>query len=59
MRTLTLREKRLLVLLGAIFGLVVAYVGGIQLFGAELGGPCVDSYSCRGFIVGGDRKSVV
>jgi hypothetical protein len=52
MRTLTHRERRLLVLLGVISGLVVAYVGGIQLFGAGLGGPCADSYGCRGFIVG-------
>ncbi len=33
--------------------LAVGLVAVLNLLGAPLGAPCADSYSCRGFLVGG------
>lgn len=33
--------------------LVVGIVGLIQVTGGEIGAPCRDSYSCKGFLIGG------
>jgi hypothetical protein len=39
--------------LGGVALAAVALVGAIQVFGGPVGAPCRDSYSCRGFLVGG------
>jgi hypothetical protein len=41
------------VLLTAVFGLAMLGVGAIQIWGRRMGQPCADSYSCRGFLIGG------
>jgi hypothetical protein len=50
---LTRRERALVRLLGAVFLIAVTFVGAIQIFGGGIGAPCRDSYSCRGFLIGG------
>ena len=50
---MTTRERRLLGVLVAVVATVALYVGAIQVFGGDLGAPCRDSYSCKGFLVGG------
>jgi hypothetical protein len=50
---ITRRERRLLGALGAVVATIAIAVAGIQIFGAEMGAPCADSHSCRGFLVGG------
>ena len=37
----------------AVVILVVGFVAAVQVFGNPLGGPCHDSYSCQGFLIGG------
>jgi len=41
-----------LALAGVVF-LVCVTVGAIQVFGRDFGEPCADSYSCKGFLLGG------
>ena len=50
---ITHRERTLLGLLASVAALVVIGIVAIQIFGARVGAPCADSYSCRGFLVGG------
>jgi hypothetical protein len=52
-KVLTSRERRLLLVLVGVFSAAVCLVGAIQIFGGGIGAPCRDSYSCRGFLVGG------
>jgi hypothetical protein len=50
---MTHRERKLLHLLVAVAALAAIAVGSIQIFGGRIGDRCADSYSCRGFLVGG------
>ncbi len=50
---ITSRERNLLRLLASVAALVVIGIAAIQLLGGTIGAPCADSYSCRGFLVGG------
>lgn len=50
---ITRRERRLLSVLGVVVVTLAVAVAGIQIFGGAMGAPCADSYSCRGFLVGG------
>ncbi len=40
-----------------VLGIVIAALWGglvwIWIFGAQMGAPCADSYSCHGFLLGG------
>ena len=36
-----------------------AVVVGINIFGNDFGAPCADSYSCKGFLLGGAECVVV
>lgn len=31
----------------------LCFVGAVQVFGGAMGASCVDSYGCKGFLVGG------
>ena len=33
--------------------LVTVFVIGVQFFGGSMGSPCIDSFSCRGFLIAG------
>ena len=46
-------RRWLLYALAAVVALDLLVVGVIQLTGGDIGAPCADSYSCRGFLVGG------
>lgn len=46
-------RRWLLVVLAAVILLAVAAVVAINVFGADMGEACADSYGCRGFLVGG------
>lgn len=50
---MTRRERRLLQILGGVIVALSALLLLIRLFGADTGAPCADSYSCRGFLIGG------
>ena len=50
---MTKRVRILLVLLALVIAGVMALVTAIQIWGQPLGGPCADSYSCKGFLIGG------
>src|SRR5260221_4499767 len=52
---MTRRERGLLGVLLVLIAVVVAGIGWIQIFGARMGQACVDSYSCRGFLIGGSE----
>ena len=39
--------------LAAVVILVCSGIGANQLLGRDMGEPCVDSYSCKGFLLGG------
>lgn len=50
---MTGRERALLASLVGVVGLVGGFVGWRQYVGALAGERCADSYSCRGFLLGG------
>jgi hypothetical protein len=54
-RKITRRERKLLWLLGSIAALAAIGIAAMQIFGGEIGAACADSYSCRGFLVGGSE----
>lgn len=39
--------------LGSVVVLLVALIAAINIWGNEFGEPCADSYSCKGFLLGG------
>ena len=49
----------LLAVLAVTVVLAVGTVATIQVVGGGPGAPCVDSYSCRGFLIGGAECVVV
>ena len=53
MRPLNRRERSLAVILAGVALVAGATVGTIQVIGGPIGAPCADSYSCRGFLIGG------
>src|SRR4051812_45416183 len=53
MPAMTHRERRLFQLLAGVVTVAVVGIGVIQIRGGVMGGPCADSYSCRGFLIGG------
>ena len=46
-------RRKLLIVLALVAGLAVLFVAGVQVTGGPMGAPCVDSYSCKGFLIGG------
>ncbi len=50
---MTVRERRLLGLLLTVVLLIGSFIGYRQFEGAAEGERCADSYSCRGFLLGG------
>jgi len=52
-------RRSLLVLLAATVAFAVGVVATIQVVGGGPGAPCADSYSCRGFLIGGAECVVV
>jgi hypothetical protein len=53
MPLVTSRERVGLRILGVVFAAAVLLVAAINVLGGPAGAPCRDSYSCRGFLVGG------
>ena len=39
--------------LGSVIVVLVCVIAAINIWGNEYGEPCQDSYSCRGFLLGG------
>ncbi len=39
--------------MAAVIAVLVLGIGAIQIFGNDMGEPCADSYSCKGFLLGG------
>jgi len=39
--------------LGIVIGTLLVAIAAIQVFGNDMGETCRDSYSCKGFLIGG------
>src|SRR6185312_14053938 len=52
-RSLTRRERSGILTIATLLFAIVLGVGMIQIFGNRVGAPCRDSYSYRGFLIGG------